>query len=234
MIRTNRGLADWDLAFARFGATHATPASTTFLRDVSLLAGYPGIVTIGLVLVLVEWRRVRSVAMVAFVVLALGGQFAIAELVKALVGRERPDILHLTGFSAGFEKRMLWMRRGGSGSRALAHRASAGFDERQRVRGALVDRQADGGLVRGWITHDDGHVVVVEVEGGRGPEGAVPRSHAPVAVHSDLQPARAHGVTVSVSRPECSRVPGREPVSSPSATTATPLTSTRSTPVDPA
>ncbi len=99
MVKTHRGLADWDLAFSRFGATHATGISTTFLRDVSLLAGYPGVVTIGIVLVAVEWRRIRSAALVAFVLLALGGQFAIAELVKALVGRDRPDILHLTGFS---------------------------------------------------------------------------------------------------------------------------------------
>jgi len=99
MVKTHRGLADWDLAFSRFGATHATQVSTTFLRDVSLLAGYPGVVLIGLVLVALEWRRQRSAALVAFVVLALGGQFAIAELVKGLVGRARPDILHLTGFS---------------------------------------------------------------------------------------------------------------------------------------
>jgi membrane-associated phospholipid phosphatase len=99
MINTHRGLATWDIAFARFGAAHSSGPSTAFLRDVSQLAGYQGVIVIGVLLVAVEWRRIRSAALVAFVVLALGGQFAIAEAVKALVGRDRPDVLHLTGFS---------------------------------------------------------------------------------------------------------------------------------------
>ena len=99
MVRTHQGFARWDVAFAQFGADHASSASTSFLRDVSLLAGYQGVLAMGLILVAVEWRRQRSLALVGFVVLAFGGQFAIAELVKAVVGRGRPDILHLTGFS---------------------------------------------------------------------------------------------------------------------------------------
>jgi undecaprenyl-diphosphatase len=99
MVRTHQGFARWDVAFAQFGADHASSASTSFLRDVSQLAGYQGVVVIGLLLIAVEWRRHRSLALIGFVVLALGGQFAIAELVKAVVGRGRPDILHLTGFS---------------------------------------------------------------------------------------------------------------------------------------
>ena len=99
MVRTQSGLAAWDLAFARFGAAHASGPSTTFLRDVSLLGGYEGVIVIGAVLAAVEWRRIRSSAVIGFVILALGGQFAIAALVKALVGRDRPSILHLTGFS---------------------------------------------------------------------------------------------------------------------------------------
>jgi undecaprenyl-diphosphatase len=98
-VRTHQGFARWDVAFAQFGADHSSSLSTSFLRDVSQLAGYQGVVLIGLLLVVVEWRRHRSLAVVGFVVLALGGQFAIAELVKAVVGRGRPDILHLTGFS---------------------------------------------------------------------------------------------------------------------------------------
>ena len=73
--------------------------STTFLRDVSQLGGYQGVLVIGLTLVAFEWRRQRPAALVGFVVLVLGGQFLVADLVKAAVGRGRPDILHLTGFS---------------------------------------------------------------------------------------------------------------------------------------
>jgi len=99
MVRAHAGFARWDVAFAQFGADHASSLSTTFLRDVSQLAGYQGVVVIGLALVAFEWRRHRSLAVVGFVTLALAGQFAIAELVKAVVGRGRPDILHLTGFA---------------------------------------------------------------------------------------------------------------------------------------
>ncbi len=99
MVRTHQGFARWDVAFAQFGADHASNISTSFLRDVSQLAGYQGVLAIGLLLVAAEWRRQRALALIGFVVLTLGGQFAIAELVKAVVGRGRPDILHLTGFS---------------------------------------------------------------------------------------------------------------------------------------
>ena len=99
MVKTHQGFAVWDLTFARFGAAHASGPSTTFLRDVSQLAGYPGVVVIGTALLVFEWRRIPSAALLPFVVLALGGQFAIAEAVKAIVNRARPDVLHLTGFS---------------------------------------------------------------------------------------------------------------------------------------
>ncbi|WP_426574586.1 phosphatase PAP2 family protein [Aquihabitans sp. McL0605] len=99
MIRTGSGFARWDAAFARFGATHATAGSTTFLRDISLLGGTVGVIVIGVLIGLVEVRRTRTFALLGFLVLACGGQFAIANLLKVIVNRDRPDILPLTGFS---------------------------------------------------------------------------------------------------------------------------------------
>jgi undecaprenyl-diphosphatase len=99
MVRTNTGFANWDASLADFGAHHATATSTTVLRNVSRLGGYEGVVVLGIILVAVEWRRTRAPALVAFVALALGGQFAMAELTKLVVGRDRPDVLPLTGFS---------------------------------------------------------------------------------------------------------------------------------------
>ena len=42
MIRTNRGLANYDLFFARWGANHATAYSSSGLKIISFLGGDPG------------------------------------------------------------------------------------------------------------------------------------------------------------------------------------------------
>ncbi len=99
MVHSGSGLARWDTGLARFGADRATSGSTTFLRDVSQLGGTMGVAVIGLAVAVVEVRRTRTGAVVAFLLLALGGQFAIANLVKIMVNRDRPAVLHLTGFS---------------------------------------------------------------------------------------------------------------------------------------
>ena len=99
MIQTHTGLARFDRAFAEFGATHPTPTSTTFLRTVSQLGGYVGVIAISLVVALVESRRSRARPIVGFLALVVAGQFLVANLVKLMVDRPRPDLNHLTGFS---------------------------------------------------------------------------------------------------------------------------------------
>ncbi len=99
MAHTDTGFARFDQTFAKFGAVHATSASTAFLRDVSQLGGYLGVTIVALVVALVEWRRTRVWAVAAFLFLTVGGQFVVADLVKAIVQRPRPDIHPLTGFS---------------------------------------------------------------------------------------------------------------------------------------
>ena len=88
-------------SFARFGAEHATAWTTDVLRNVSRLGGYElSWSCIAVVVAAVEVRRLRR----------LGGrrpsspwwsagQFAVAEPVKHVVDRARPDLLNLTGFS---------------------------------------------------------------------------------------------------------------------------------------
>jgi undecaprenyl-diphosphatase len=99
MVRTHSGLADWDLAFARWGAEHATRASTRGLRDISLLGGTVGVIAIaGVVGVIEYWRRPNR-AIPALLVLTVLGQFAIVNIVKAVVDRQRPAVHQLTGFS---------------------------------------------------------------------------------------------------------------------------------------
>jgi membrane-associated phospholipid phosphatase len=99
MVHTDTGFARFDETFARFGADHATSVSTAFLRDVSQLGGYLGVAIVAVAVALVEWRRTRTRAVVAFLFLAVAGQFVVADLVKFIVARPRPDIHPLTGFS---------------------------------------------------------------------------------------------------------------------------------------
>jgi undecaprenyl-diphosphatase len=99
MIQTRSGFARWDLAFAQWGAEHATSTSTLLMRRVSLLGGTAGVVVVAAVVGVVEYVRKPNRAVLALVPLVVLGQFAILNVVKVLVGRERPDISRLTGFS---------------------------------------------------------------------------------------------------------------------------------------
>jgi undecaprenyl-diphosphatase len=99
MIDTNTGLARWDATFAQFGADHASERSTAVLRAVSQLGGTPGVVTLVLVVAVFAAVRIRRPSAVAFVLLCGLGHFALSNAIKLLVARERPDILHLTGFA---------------------------------------------------------------------------------------------------------------------------------------
>lgn len=101
MARTNRGLARWDSSFARFGAEHASDASTSFLKAVTWFGGTSGAIACGLIAAVValahDRRHGRSI--VAFCAVVIAGQFALSNMVKVLVDRARPDLRPLTGFS---------------------------------------------------------------------------------------------------------------------------------------
>ena len=99
MIRSTTGLARFDVRIAEFAARHASPATTSVLRTVSLLGGTIGIITVALVVAVVEYRRSRSRAVFAFLATVVIGQFVIANVVKWLVDRVRPSIDQLTGFA---------------------------------------------------------------------------------------------------------------------------------------
>ena len=99
MIRTDNGFARLDLRLAEFGARHASDASTSVMRTVSLLGGTAGIVVATLVVAGIESRRTRSRSVVAFVATVVAGQFLVSNLVKWSVDRARPAIDQLTGFA---------------------------------------------------------------------------------------------------------------------------------------
>ena len=99
MVRRNLGFAKWDLSAARFGAEHATELSSRFLRDVSIMGGTAGLLVIVGVTALVEYRRIPSRAALAFLAAVAVGQNLLANGIKVLVDRARPDLSQLTGFS---------------------------------------------------------------------------------------------------------------------------------------
>ena len=99
MVRTETGVARFDLASARWGATHATVASTGVLRQLSLLGGTAGVIFVAVVAGLVEYRRLPDRAVPVLLAATVLGQFALTNGIKEIVERARPDISQLTGFA---------------------------------------------------------------------------------------------------------------------------------------
>jgi undecaprenyl-diphosphatase len=99
MIHTNTGFARLDRSASLFGAHHATALSTRFLQFYTQLGGALVIVPLAVIVAIAETIRQRSVGVVAFLTLVVGGQFLVANVIKAIVDRARPDFDQLTGFS---------------------------------------------------------------------------------------------------------------------------------------
>jgi membrane-associated phospholipid phosphatase len=99
MVHSDSGLARGDLTFARFGVRHATPWAVTVMRKVSLLGGAQMLIALSLLVAIFDYRKFHSKTIVPFLLVAVGGQFAVANSIKALVDRPRPDLARLTGFS---------------------------------------------------------------------------------------------------------------------------------------
>ncbi len=99
MIRSKTGLERYDIRLAQFGADHATQWSTNVMRDISRLGGTPVVVLLALIATTIEMIRRPSRWLPVFMVLVIGGQFALSNGIKYLVERARPDISRLTGFA---------------------------------------------------------------------------------------------------------------------------------------
>jgi membrane-associated phospholipid phosphatase len=99
MVRSNTGFAHFDLGAAQFAARHASPWSTAVLRAFSQLGGAVVLIPLSCVVCLLASRRHGMPAVAGFLVLTVGGQFAVVDLIKWIVDRARPDIDRLTGFN---------------------------------------------------------------------------------------------------------------------------------------
>jgi len=99
MVQHNAGLARYDLSAARWGGDNATASSTHVLRDVSLLGGTYCMIVVAVVTAFTQSLRTRTSAVVGFLTVVVLGQTLLMNLTKLIVGRPRPDIHRLTGFS---------------------------------------------------------------------------------------------------------------------------------------
>jgi undecaprenyl-diphosphatase len=102
MVQTHEGFARWDDSAARWGAAHTTGAAETVLRVVTQLGSTPVVVVLCLVVSFVEYRRLPTRAVPAFIAAVVASQLALANIIKVIVGRERPNIGRLvaaSGFS---------------------------------------------------------------------------------------------------------------------------------------
>ena len=99
MVRQRAGLARSDIPLAQWAADHATPQSTDMLRIISLLGGTTAVVAVSVAVAALELRRTRRWAIPWLLIVTVGGQFAMVNLVKILVARARPDLLQLSGFA---------------------------------------------------------------------------------------------------------------------------------------
>jgi undecaprenyl-diphosphatase len=99
MVRTETGVARFDLGFARWGATQATAASTAVLRRLSLVGGTAGVIVVTVLVGVVEYRRLPDRAVPALLAATVLGQFAVTNGIKEIIERARPEISQLTGFA---------------------------------------------------------------------------------------------------------------------------------------
>ena len=97
VVRTRTGAAGIDLGPTRWAARHATPPSTAVLQVLTFLGSSALVLPLVVVVGVLEHRRLANRAIPVFLALVVGGQLLLANLVKVLVGRARPDIDPLTG-----------------------------------------------------------------------------------------------------------------------------------------
>jgi membrane-associated phospholipid phosphatase len=99
LVRAHAGILVVDTTVANWAAAHATGPSTTLLRALTQLGSTQVVIVVTLVAGVVEFRRIRSRSLWLFLVLVVGGELVIVNLIKVGVARARPAIDPLAPFS---------------------------------------------------------------------------------------------------------------------------------------
>lgn len=91
--------AGWDTAVAEYGARHAELRSADFYAALTHLGGAPGVIAVTVVVAAWGWWRLQTVQVAVFMATVAAGQAVINTGLKAVVGRERPDLARLAPWS---------------------------------------------------------------------------------------------------------------------------------------
>jgi undecaprenyl-diphosphatase len=101
-VRRQSFVASADLDVARWAGRHATNTSTDFLRNFTDLGSTPVVLIITAVVATVEVVRTRSRGVIVFLAVTVVGIGLANNVVKAIVGRPRPNVdrlVHVSGMS---------------------------------------------------------------------------------------------------------------------------------------
>lgn len=207
MIRTNTGVVAVDLAITRWAAAHAT---STSLKGFGYLTQAGGIVLItaaALATVAYALRRPGRWSAALFIVLVVGGQLLLANVLKIAIGRVRPDLPpfdvfsgyafpsgHTTAAAAVWPAVALILSRGRS-RRASAVLAGAAVGLAVAVAcsrvflGAHWTSDVIGGLILGWAWFG----LCAVAFGGRVLLQSGPRTEEAAAASREPERARSDG-----------------------------------------
>ncbi len=94
-VDSGRGFARWDWTLAEWGSTHATDRSTDFWTFVARLGSAVVLVPVMSMVALVDWRRLHEGRAVVFLAVVGFGESVVNSLLKRLVDRDRPPVVHL-------------------------------------------------------------------------------------------------------------------------------------------
>jgi undecaprenyl-diphosphatase len=99
MVRSHEALARFDRGVATWGGDHATDLSTSVLKAVTQLGSTIGVIVVAVIIAIIEMVRRPARMLPVYLALVVLGQNLIANTVKVIVDRARPDIHPLAGFS---------------------------------------------------------------------------------------------------------------------------------------
>lgn len=99
MVTSNAGLAGWDKSVAKWGADHASHASTRILGMITNFGATVTVMAVAAVVGVAAGVRKRDPNPLLFLGVVVVGQWAINNGIKLLVRRDRPLVPHLVSAS---------------------------------------------------------------------------------------------------------------------------------------
>jgi membrane-associated phospholipid phosphatase len=169
MIRSNSGVVNIDISVTRWAAAHATSTSLSVLGWLTQLGGTIGTIVIALATIAYAMRARGRWSIALFVIVVVGGESLLANIIKITVGRVRPDVApfhvlsgasfpsgHATAAAATWAVVALVFGRGASPrTRVILAGAAAGIAVAVACTrvflGAHWTSDVIGGVILGWV-----------------------------------------------------------------------------------